>query len=126
MTTDADSCRPRGTDWVGNGSATSAPEAASGGTGGVGAAGFADTFQRVVQGTYSAPVTNQLLLEAGYSSYFSRWGWMEPPGAVLDLNQVTDTAHRPDLSRARLAFQSRQLEPELARRRLVRHRRPCA
>ena len=91
MTTDADNCRPRGEDWVGNGTATSAPEASSGGSGGVGAAGYADTFQRVVQGTYTAPVTNQLLLEAGYSSYFSRWGWMEPPGAVLDLNQVQDT-----------------------------------
>jgi hypothetical protein len=92
MTTDADSCRSRGQDWVGNGSATSAPEAASGGTGGVGAAGFGDTFQRVVQSTYTAPMTSQLLLEAGFSSYFSRWGWMEPPGAVLNLNQVQDTA----------------------------------
>jgi hypothetical protein len=90
MTTDADSCRPRGDDWVGNGSATSAPEAASGGSGGVGAAGYGDTFSRVVQFTYSAPVTNQLLLEAGYSSYFSRWGWMEPPGAITNLNQVTE------------------------------------
>jgi hypothetical protein len=91
MTTDADSCRPRGADWVGNGSATTAPEAASGGSGGVGAAGFADTFQRVVQTTYTAPLTNSLLLEAGFSSYFSRWGWMDPPGAILDINQVQDT-----------------------------------
>ena len=90
MTTDADSCRPRGTDWVANGSATSAPEAASGGTGGVGAAGYGDTFQRVVQFTYTSPITNQLLLEAGASSYFSRWGWMEPPGAVTNLNQVVE------------------------------------
>ena len=91
MITGADSCRPRGNDWVANGTADDAPEASSGGSGGVGAAGYADTFSRVVQGTYTAPVTNQLLLEAGYSSYFSRWGWMEPPGAVLDLNRVEDT-----------------------------------
>jgi hypothetical protein len=91
MTTEADNCRPRGSDWIGNGSTTSAPEAASGGTGGVGAAGYGDTFSRVVQGTYSAPITSSLLLEAGMSSYFSRWGWMEPPGAVLDINQVQDT-----------------------------------
>ena len=90
MTTDAESCRPRGSDWVANGSATSAPEASSGGSGGVGAAGFGDTFQRVVQFTYSAPLTNQLLLEAGFSSYFSRWGWMPPPGAITNLNQVTE------------------------------------
>lgn len=93
MTTDAGSCRPRGSDWVANGSATSAPEAASGGTGGVGAAGYGDTFQRVVQGTYASPITNQLLLEAGSSSYFSRWGWMEPPGAVTDLNQVFEQSN---------------------------------
>jgi hypothetical protein len=92
MTTESSGCRPRGTNWVANGSATSAPEAASGGSGGVGAAGYADTFQRVVQGTYTAPLTNQLLLEAGFSSYFSRWGWMEPPGAITDLNQVMDQA----------------------------------
>jgi hypothetical protein len=90
MTTDANSCRPRGSDWVANGSATAAPEASSGGSGGVGAAGFGDTFQRVVQFTYTAPMTNQLLLEAGSSSYFSRWGWMEPPGAVTNLNQVVE------------------------------------
>jgi Carboxypeptidase regulatory-like domain len=90
MSTDAESCRPRGSDWVANGSATSAPEASSGGSGGVGAAGFGDTFQRVVQFTYSAPLTNQLLLEAGFSSYFSRWGWMQPPGAITTLNQVTE------------------------------------
>ena len=92
MTTNADDCRPRGDGWVGNGSTTSAPEAASGGTGGVGAAGYGDTFSRVVQGTYTAPITSQLLLEAGASSYFSRWGWMEPPGAIRNLNQVQDTA----------------------------------
>jgi hypothetical protein len=90
MTTDGKGCRPRGTDWVANGGATTAPEAASGGSGGVGAAGYGDTYSRVVQGTYSAPLTNQLLLEAGFSSYFSRWGWMEPPGAIRDLNQVMD------------------------------------
>ncbi len=84
-------CRSRGSDWVGNGSATSSPEAASGGTGGVGAAGFQDSFQRVVQFTYTAPVTNKLLLDAGFSSYYSRWGWMDPQGAVLDLNRVQDT-----------------------------------
>jgi hypothetical protein len=90
MTADANNCRPLPNGWVGNGAPTTAPEAASGGTGGVGAAGYGDTFQRVVQGTYTAPLTNQLLLEAGFSSYFSRWGWMEPPGAVTHLNQVTE------------------------------------
>ncbi len=90
MTREANSCRPLPNGWVGNGAPLTAPEAASGGTGGVGAAGYGDTFQRVVQGTYTAPLTSQLLLEAGFSSYFSRWGWMEPPGAVTHLNQVTE------------------------------------
>ena len=92
MIKDAGTCRSLPDGWVGNGTGTAAPEASSGGSGGVGAAGYADSYQRVVQFTYTAPMTNQLLLEAGYSSYFSRWGWMEPPGAITNLNQVTDQA----------------------------------
>jgi hypothetical protein len=90
MKKDAGNCRSLPDGWVGNGAPTAAPEASSGGSGGVGAAGYGDTFQRVTQLTYTAPMTSQLLLEAGASSYFSRWGWMEPPGAVRDLNQVTE------------------------------------
>ena len=39
---------------------------------------YADTYQQVRQATWQSPVTAKLLLEAGFSSYVSRWGWMKP------------------------------------------------
>ena len=93
MTTDTTTCRPAGNGWVANGTPTVAPEAASGAQGQAGGAfGFADSFQRVTQATYTSPVTSKLLLEAGWSTYVSRWGWMEPPGAIRDLVQVQEQA----------------------------------
>jgi hypothetical protein len=97
LTTDADSCRPRGNDWVASGLTAGvfpyAPEAASGAQGSQGGAfGYADSYQRVVQGTYTAPVTSRLLLEAGVSTYISKWGWMEQPGAIRNINQVQEQA----------------------------------
>ena len=93
MTQDADSCRVRGTDWVASGTIAISPEAASGAQGTAGGAfGYADSWQRVTQGTWSSPVTSHLLLEAGVSSYISKWGWMEQPGAILNLNQVQEQA----------------------------------
>ena len=37
-------------------------------------------------------MTSRLLLEAGASTYISKWGWMEQPGAILNLNQVQEQA----------------------------------
>jgi len=93
MTQDANNCRGRGTNWVASGTTSVSPEAASGAQGTVaGAFGYADSWQRVVQGTWSSPLTSHLLLEAGVSSYISKWGWMEPPGAITNLNQVQEQA----------------------------------
>jgi hypothetical protein len=93
MTQDADSCRVRGSNWVASGTTSISPEAASGAQGTAGGAfGYADSWQRVVQGTWSSPVTSHLLLEAGISTYISKWGWMEQPGAILNLNQVQEQA----------------------------------
>jgi hypothetical protein len=39
--------------------------------------------------TWSSPVTSRLLLEAGVSSYVSRWGWLAPPGALTNFTPVT-------------------------------------
>jgi hypothetical protein len=85
-------CRTRGDDWIASGTTTNvAPEAASGaqGTSG-GAFGYANTYQSVIQATYTSTLTSKLLLEAGVSSYMSKWGWMEPPGAITDLIQVQE------------------------------------
>jgi len=75
-------CRPRGTDWV-PGTFFGAPYSPEGAT------TSTDGRDIVSQATWSSPVTNKLLLEAGYATYVSRWGWMPQPGAVTDLVQMT-------------------------------------
>jgi hypothetical protein len=93
MTRDASNCRPAGSNWIANGSATIAPEAASGAEGSVqGASGYTQTYSRILQGTWTSPVTNRLLLEAGFLSTATRWGRFDPPGAITNLNQVTEQA----------------------------------
>ncbi len=85
QTTQAENCRPAGSDWVAAGGSffvgVLAPESS---------VGYADTYQKVMQATYTGTISSKLLLEAGFSSYVSRWGWMKPPGARTDLIQVTD------------------------------------
>ena len=41
---------------------------------------YADTHQKVQQVKYTAPATNKLLLEAGFGTYISQWGYQERPG----------------------------------------------
>ena len=53
--------------------------------------GYSHRFQRVQQGTWSSPVTNKLLLEAGYGTYLSRWGTNRRPDSVTaDVVRVTE------------------------------------
>ncbi|HLG57150.1 MAG TPA: carboxypeptidase regulatory-like domain-containing protein [Vicinamibacterales bacterium] len=93
MIQDGPGCRSRGADWVASGTTSVAPEAASGAQGTAGGAfGYADSWQRVMQATWTSPATNRLLLEAGASTYISKWGWMEQPGAITSLNQVQEQA----------------------------------
>jgi hypothetical protein len=55
------------------------------------AGGYSHRFQRVQQGTWSSPVTNKLLLEAGYGTYLSRWGTNRRPDSVTaDVVRVTE------------------------------------
>jgi hypothetical protein len=47
--------------------------------------------QRVVQGRWSSPVTNKLLLEAGFGTTYYQWGGRElNPNPTADLIQVTN------------------------------------
>jgi hypothetical protein len=47
--------------------------------------------QRVQQATWTSPVSNKLLLEAGVGTYLSRWGGSEQPGnPTRDLVRVTE------------------------------------
>ena len=53
--------------------------------------GYLNAFSRVQQATWSSPVTNRLLLEAGVGTYLSRWGSQTKPGSpVRDLIRVTE------------------------------------
>jgi hypothetical protein len=80
-----DGCRQQPADrWIiggasgvagsfGSASATSAPETSN-------YAGTFHAFQRVSQATWTSPMTNRLLLDAGFGTYYSRYGGQEMPG----------------------------------------------
>ena len=75
-----DGCRtqPDG-GFIYGGAATFAPEAGGTGAGGT-SGGYGNSFQRVQQATWTSPLTNRFLLEAGFGTYLSRYGSGEQPG----------------------------------------------
>jgi hypothetical protein len=92
MRQDGDGCRLSGSDWVASGTATVAPEAASGSNGGLSAAGYHDKSTKLGQITWTSPISNRLLFEAGLSSFVNIWGRLEPPGAIRNLIPVQEQA----------------------------------
>jgi len=89
---DGQQCRQRGDDWTALGSlggfGSSSPESAN----------VWDDREKIVQGNWSSPVTSRLLLEAGISSFNSRWGGQTPAGALTNMIPVTEfsTAINPN------------------------------
>ena len=85
FTTDGDQCRQRGDDWVALGAiggfGSHSPEAGN---------QVWDDREKIVQATWSAPVTNKLLLEAGLSSFNSRWGLYPGAGADQSIVSITE------------------------------------
>ena len=79
-----DQCRSRGDDWVALG--------AIGGFGSVSpeSGNVWDDREKIVQASWTSTVTNKLLLEAGLSSFNSRWGGQIPSGVNLDLVPVLE------------------------------------
>ena len=65
---DGEQCRERGDDWIALG-ASAASTAARPESGNVW-----DDREKIIQASWTSPVTNKLLLEAGFSSFDSRWG----------------------------------------------------
>ena len=43
-----------------------------------------------MQATYSAPWTNRILVEAGFSSFWTEWGDIRPVGSLVDRIPVTE------------------------------------
>jgi hypothetical protein len=82
LTLSAEGCRQRGDDWVGLGNffGISSPESGT----------IWDDREVIQQATWSSTVTSRLLLEAGYSSFISRWGGQDPGGALIDFIPVTE------------------------------------
>jgi Carboxypeptidase regulatory-like domain len=75
-----DGCRAQpASGFIYGGTPTFSPEAGGTGAGGT-SGGYSHGFQRVQQITWSSPVSNRFLVEAGFGTYLSRYGSMEQPG----------------------------------------------
>jgi hypothetical protein len=79
-----DGCHKRGADWIAAGSTTSSPEANT---------NYFDFPYYVTQAMWSAPWTNKLLFEAGFTrfSYYHAGGpGQVPPDGIFDLISVSE------------------------------------
>ena len=47
---------------------------------------------RLFQASWNSPVTNKLLLEAGYAATISQWNMYYNPGVTNDIISITDTS----------------------------------
>ena len=83
LTEDGEGCRARSGDWIGVGNATNSPEAFP---------GYHDLPYYVTQATWSSPVSNRLLFDAGFSRFHYRFAGngQVPPDGLTDLIPVTE------------------------------------
>ena len=90
FTEDGDQCRKRGDDWVALGAiggfGSNSPEAGN---------QVWDDREKIVQATWTSTVTNKLLLEAGLSSFNSRWGLYPGAGADQSIISITELIDTP-------------------------------
>jgi hypothetical protein len=84
LTLSGKGCRNRGADWIAMGSTTQSPEANT---------GYHEFPYYVTQATWTSPVTNRILLEAGYSRFSFRSGrgpGQVAPDGTMSLIPVTE------------------------------------
>jgi hypothetical protein len=87
---DGGQCRSPGDGWtaagpgIGPGVSTASPESAS----------ILDARSKIMQGTWTAPLSSRLLAEAGFSSFWTEWGDIRPVGAAVDRIAVTEQSTR--------------------------------
>jgi hypothetical protein len=85
-TTDGGQCRKPGDGWtaagpgIGPGVPTTSPESGT----------IWDAPAKIMQATYSAPLSSRVLAEAGFSSFWTEWGDIRPAGAAVDRIAVTE------------------------------------
>src|SRR5688572_648761 len=83
---DSGQCRSPGEGWtasgpgIGPGVPTSSPESGT----------IWDHPAKIMQATYSAPWSSRILVEAGFSSFWTEWGDIRPVGAAVDRIAVTE------------------------------------
>ena len=83
---DSGQCRQPGDGWtasgpgIGPGVPTSSPESGT----------IWDARAKIMQASYSAPLSSRILLEAGFSSFWTEWGDIRPAGAAVDRIAVTE------------------------------------
>jgi len=83
LTENGDGCRTRSGDWIAIGNATNAPEAFP---------GYHDLPYYVTQATWSSPLSNRMLLDAGMSRFHYRFAGngQVPPDGLTNLIPVTE------------------------------------
>ena len=79
-----DSCRERGDDWIALGNTTTSPESGN----------MWPEREKITQATWTSPATNRILMEAGFSSFSSKWGGYVPTGSQTGLVAVTEQSTR--------------------------------
>jgi hypothetical protein len=86
VTSDSGQCRSPGDGWtasgpgIGPGVPTTSPESGT----------IWDAPAKIVQASYSAPLSSRILVEAGFSSFWTEWGDIRPAGAAVDRIAVTE------------------------------------
>ena len=86
FSSDGGQCRQPGKGWtasgpgIGPGVPTSSPESGT----------IWDAPAKIMQATYSAPLSSRILVEGGFSSFWTEWGDIRPAGAAVDQIAVTE------------------------------------
>jgi hypothetical protein len=82
---DGEGCRTREAGWIGLGSLTASPETWP---------GYHDFPYHVTQATWSSPVSNRVLIDAGFSRFQYLWAGFgqAPPDGLTDVIPVTERA----------------------------------
>jgi hypothetical protein len=83
ITAEGDGCRKRTDEWIAVGTITSSPESW---------VGYHDFPYYVTQASWSSPLSNRLLLEAGFSRFHYLWAGFgtAPPDGLTDVIPVTE------------------------------------
>jgi hypothetical protein len=85
-TKDSGQCRSPGDGWtasgpgIGPGVPTTSPESGT----------IWDARAKIMQASYSAPWSSRVLVEAGFSSFWTEWGDIRPVGSLVDRIPVTE------------------------------------